>query len=63
MNAIITVNPRYDPPTFLMGMPLVDLTKANALADDLGDAELEALRKRAVNGSPELSPSRNSLHP
>jgi hypothetical protein len=31
---------RYDPPTFRMGKPLVDLTKANALADELGDAEI-----------------------
>jgi hypothetical protein len=36
---------RYDPPTFRMGKPLVDLTKANALADDLGDAELAARLK------------------
>jgi len=36
---------RYDPPTFRMGRPLVDLTKANALADDLGDAELAARLK------------------
>ena len=34
--------PRYDPPTFRMGKPLVDLTKANALSDDLEDAELAA---------------------
>ena len=30
---------RYAQPTFHMGKPLVDLTKANALADALGDDE------------------------
>jgi hypothetical protein len=36
---------RYEQPTFHMGKPLVDLTKANALADEIGDADLVARLK------------------
>jgi len=32
--------PRFELRTFNMGQPLVDLTKANALADELGDQDL-----------------------
>jgi hypothetical protein len=33
-------------PTFNMGAPLVDLTKANALSDELGDQAIIAKMKR-----------------
>ena len=39
--------PRLELLTFDMGEPLVDLTKANALADELGDQELIAKMRRS----------------
>jgi len=39
--------PRFEQRTFDMGQPLVDLTKANALADELGDQELIAKMRRS----------------
>ena len=38
---------RFELLTFDMGEPLVDLTKANALSDELGDQELIAKMRRS----------------